>query len=311
MLKGVIVGVDRGHFPAHRTDGIDARSRPHHQGDALRGGPGVVGGAQREIDRRRWLLHDEALRHVARHAHHLEDPAPVGCGADAIIVRAGQDSGRRDRIVANLDLAAQRIRSLPELAGEFLADDDRGRRVHHVILPECAAGRQRDAGGLEVVLPHHVADHREGLVRGVARNGYPDAVAPDGDRHGFRQAGRSHRGQQLHAIQQLLQERRGLRGGIAVANRIERDQVQILRVEARLNAHRRLDAHREQSEDHQQGQRAGELSDHQNIAQAQAVAAREPDVAAFLERRGKVGACGLQSGDQAKNQPGKSGEERW
>ena len=83
-----------------------------------------------------------------------------------------------DLIVADLDLAAQRIRSLPELAGEFLADDDGGRLAVLVFLPEGAADRQRDAGGIEVVLPHHVADHRAGLVRRVAGRGNPDAAAP-------------------------------------------------------------------------------------------------------------------------------------
>ncbi len=302
-----VQGVD---LAAHGRDGIHARRGAHHEREALRGRHGVVRRLQRKVDDGRWLLHDEPFRHIAGDADDGEEPATAGRCADAIIVGAGQDFGGHDLIAADLDLAAQGIGRLPELSREFLADDDGGRLAGLVFPAEGAAKRDGDAGGIEVVLADYVAQHGARLVGRVAGRGDTEARGSDRDRHGLRQARRGDGRQQLHAIEQLLQECGGLRSGVAVAHRVQRDEVEILRIEARLNSQRGLYTEREQAEDHEQGERAGELAHHQEIAQVEAVASGKAYSAALLQRGSKAAAGGLQGGDESEDESGRSGEER-
>lgn len=272
-------------------------------------GLGVVRRTKREVNHRSRLLHHQAFRHIPGHPNHFKYPAAASQDARAIIEGPRQDLRGNHFIIADLETPAQRILALPELAYQFLAHDDRGSRVHLVFLPESASQQDRNTGRVEVVLPDRMADRmiRHARIPGAGRRKRHPA-AGHRDRHSFRETGCGDRRKSLHAIQQSLKEGRGLNARVSIANRIDRDQIEVPGVEPCLYSHGRLYAEGQNSKNHQQRQRPGDLGHYQHVAQAQTTMLADPDGSSLLQRRCQIGSSGLQCGREAKGQPRQYGE---
>jgi hypothetical protein len=111
--------------------------------------------------------------------------------------------------------------------------------------------------------------------------------------------------QLLDPVQQFAEERRCLFAGIAVANRIQRDEVEVSGVEPHFSRHPPLHVEYKNCRHQQQRQRPRHLVHHQDIAEAQTAVAAQPDVAAFLEGGSEISSRGLQSRCEAKGEAGR------
>src|SRR5581483_7208543 len=143
---------------------------------------------------------------------------------------------------------------LPEDACGVLADDDGGGIVGFILALEAAAGEDADAGGFKVIAAYHVLARHAGVpaagqARARRRPGWAGEcgelhtrVAVEGHWQRVRQTGRGDAGHGLHALQQAVKESGGARGGVAVADRVERYQIQIARLKSLLHAERALDS---------------------------------------------------------------------
>ena len=124
------------------------------------------------------------------------------------------------------------------------------------------------------------------------RTGYREChtgVAIQRDGHRVGEACGGDGGKSLYVLQQFYEEGSRARGGIPVPHRIERNQKHVPGIEPFLNSNGALDAKAHISREQQQSERRSHLAQHQRVAQAQAAVLAQPDIAAFLQRRGQAG----------------------
>ena len=99
----------------------------------------------------------------------------------------------------------------------------------------------------------------------------------------------------------LLEQCLGFVGSVAIADRINGQQIHRAGIEFGLDVAVPADSDDEESGDQQQHERRGNLSHHQEIAQTEATVTRQLQRGTFFERGSEIGFGGLQSGRQAES----------
>ncbi len=258
MERGEVV-VHCGDLAAHRGDSVHSGDGAHHQRDAGHRRLRVVGGPQRKIDRRRGITHLESGLHILDHADHFEHLPCLGGGAGAGVQYGYRvQSARRGVIAADLDAASQRVLALPALAPQLLADDDGRRAIRLVFLTKRAAQQHGNSKSLEVVSAYDILpgimDHaRTRRPRRHARKRHV-AIAHERHRDGPGEAGGGDRRQAFDAVRKLLEEGRRLLARIAVAHRIQRDQIEVPGIKARVDSGSAMESQHHESGEQQEHQ---------------------------------------------------------